>query len=102
MGNGHHRLPLVKIQVLQGCMHKFDDEIFLGAYGNSKLSTLANFYGKKTEVTFEQVTYYFLAITNKELLGEWQVFKREENKAMMEKKHKPPSLQNIKDTIVTS
>ena len=38
---------------------------------------LANFYGKKAEVTFEGVTYSSPAIINKEeLLGEWQVFKR--------------------------
>ena len=29
-----------------------DDESLLRAYGNSKLSTLANFYGEKAEVTF--------------------------------------------------
>ena len=52
-----------------------DDETLLRAYGNSKLSTLANFYGEKAEVTFEGVTYSSLAIINKkELLGEWQVF----------------------------
>ena len=58
-----------------------DDETLLRAYGNSKLSTLANFYGEKAEVTFEGVTYSSLAIINKEelleeLLGEWQFFKR--------------------------
>ena len=52
-----------------------DDETLFRAYGNSKLSTLANFYGEKAEVTFEGVTYSSLAIINKEeLLGEWQVF----------------------------
>ena len=33
-----------------------DDETLLKAYGNSKLSTLANFYGEKAEVTFEGFT----------------------------------------------
>ena len=50
-----------------------DDETLLRAYGNSKLSTLANFLGEKAEGTFEGVTYSSLAIINKEeLLGEWQ------------------------------
>ena len=66
-----------------------DDETLLRAYGNSKLSTLANFYGENAEVTFEGVTYSSLAIINKEeLLGEWQVFKRpifQEKKVMLEK-----------------
>ena len=53
------------------------DETLPKAHGNSKLSTLANFYGEKATVTFEGVTYSSLAIFNKEeLLGEWQVFKR--------------------------
>ena len=57
-----------------------------------KLSTLANFYGEKAEVTFETVKYSSLAIINKEeLLGEWQVFKRAvfQEKIMMGKKHQP-------------
>ena len=33
-----------------------DDETLLRAYGNSKLSTLANFYGENAEVMFEDVT----------------------------------------------
>ena len=41
-----------------------DDETLLRAYGNSKLSTLANFYGEKAEVTFEGVAYPSLAIIN--------------------------------------
>ena len=50
-----------------------DDETFLRAYGNFKLSTLANFYGESAEVMFEGVTYSSLVIINKEeLLGEWQ------------------------------
>ena len=54
-----------------------DGVTLLRAYGNSKLSTLANFYGEQAEVTFEGVTYSSLAIINKEeLLGEWQVFQR--------------------------
>ena len=54
-----------------------DDETLLRAYGNSKLSTLANFYGEKAAVTFEGFTYSSLAIINKEeLLGECHVFKR--------------------------
>ena len=54
-----------------------DDETLLRAYGNSKLSTLANFYGEKAEVMFEGVTYSSLAIIIKEdLLWEWQVSKR--------------------------
>ena len=65
------------------------DETLLRAYGNSKLSTLANFYGEKAEITFEGVIYSSLAIINKEeLLGEWQVFKRAvfyANKVMVEK-----------------
>ena len=49
-----------------------DDETFFRAYDNSKLSTLANFYEEKAEVTFEGVTYSSLAIISKEeLLGEW-------------------------------
>ena len=68
-----------------------DDETLLRAYGNSKLSTLANFYGEKAEVTFEGVTYSSLAIINKEELpGKCQVFKRtvfQEKKVTMEKKH---------------
>ena len=48
-----------------------DDETLLGAYGDSKLSTLANFYREKAELTFERVSYSSLAIINKEeLLGE--------------------------------
>ena len=48
-----------------------DDESLLRAYGNSKLSTLASFYGEKAEVMFKGVTYSSLAIINKEeLLGE--------------------------------
>ncbi len=48
-----------------------DDETLLKAYGNSKLSTLANFYGEKVVVTFVGVTYSFLGILhNEELLGE--------------------------------
>ena len=48
-----------------------DDETLHRAYGNSKLSTLANFYGEKAVVTFEGVTYSSLANINKEeLLGE--------------------------------
>ena len=55
-----------------------NDETLLRAYGNSKLSTLANFYGEKAEVTFEEVTYSSLAIINKEeTLGKWQKFLRE-------------------------
>ena len=53
------------------------DETLLKAYGNFKVSTLANFYGEKTAVTFDGVTYSSLTIINKEeLLGEWQDFKR--------------------------
>ena len=69
-----------------------DDETLLRAYGNSKLSTLANFYGEKAEVKFEGLTYSSLAIINKEeLLGEWQVFKRSvfQNKIMMVWKKAP-------------
>ena len=70
-----------------------DDETLLLAYSNSKLSTLAYIYGEKAEATFEEVTYFSLAITNKEeLLVEWQVFKRavfQWKKVMMEKKHLP-------------
>ena len=52
-----------------------DDETLLRAYGNSKLSTFANFYREKVEVMFEGVTYSSLAIINKEeLLGDWQIF----------------------------
>ena len=67
-----------------------DEETLLGAYGNSKLSTLANFYGEKAAVIFEWVTYSSLAIINKEeLLGEWQVFKRAifQEKFMMGEKY---------------
>ena len=70
-----------------------DDETLLKAYGNSKLSTwLASFYGERTKVRFEGVTYSSLAIINK---GEWQVFKRavfQEKKVMMEKNTSSPSL----------
>ena len=38
-----------------------DDETLLRAYSNSKLSTLANFYGEKAEVTFEGITYSFFS-----------------------------------------
>ena len=65
-----------------------DDETLPRAYGNSKLSTLVNFYGEKAEVTFEGVRYSSLAIINKEeLLGEMQVFKRTvfQEMVMMEK-----------------
>ena len=34
-----------------------DDETHLRAYGNSKLSTLANFYGEKAEVMFEGIFF---------------------------------------------
>ena len=65
------------------------DDTLLRAYGNSKLSTLANFYGEKADVTFEGVTYSSLAIiSEEELLVEWHVFKRavfQEKKVMMEK-----------------
>ena len=51
---------------------------------------------KRTEVTFEEVTYSPLAIINKEeLLGEWQVFKRAvflEKKFIMKKTHQPSIL----------
>ena len=78
-----------------------DDDTLPRAYGKSKLSTLANFYEEKAEVTFEGVTYSSLAIIYKEeLLGEWQVFKRavfQEKKVMIEKNTSPPpSLQDIK------
>ena len=77
-----------------------DDEILLRAYSNSKLSTVANFYEEKTEVTFEGVTYFSLAIINKEeLLGEWQVFQRavfQEKKVMMEKTHQSSIFARIK------
>ena len=54
-----------------------DDETLHRAYGNSKLPTLANFYGEKAEVTFERVTHSSLAVINKQdLLGEWLVSKR--------------------------
>ena len=44
--------------------------------GNSKLSSLPNFYGEKEEEMCVGFTYSSLAIINKEeLLGEWQVFK---------------------------
>ena len=36
--------------------------MILRAYGNSKMSTLANFYGEKAEVTFEGVTYSSLSL----------------------------------------
>ena len=36
-----------------------DDETHFRAYGNSKLSTLANFYGEKVELTFEGVKYSY-------------------------------------------
>ena len=66
-----------------------DNETLLRAYGNSKLSTLANFYREKAEGTFEGVRYSSLAIINKEdLLREWHVFKRavfHEMKVMMKK-----------------
>ena len=81
-----------------------DDETLLRAYGNSKLSTLAHFYGEKAEVAFEVVTYSSLAIINKEELpGEWHVFQRAvfQEKVMMEKNTIPPSLQDIKDTMET-
>ena len=85
-----------------------DDETLLRAYGNSKLSTLASLYEEKAEVTFEEVTYSSLAITNKEeLLGEWQIFKRAfffffAREDYDGKNTSPPSLQDIKDTMETS
>ena len=82
-----------------------DDETLLKAYSNSKLSTLANFYGEKAEVIFEGVTIHLLLINKEELLGEWQVFQRavfQEKKVMMEKNTSPPSLQDIKDTMEKS
>ena len=69
------------------------DETLLRAYGNSKLSTFANFYGEKSEITFEEVTYSSLAIINEEeLLGEWQVFKRAifQEKKVIDGKKTPP------------
>ena len=62
--------------------------MILRAHGNSKLSTLANFYGEKAEVIFEGVTYSSITTINKEeLLGEWKVFKRAvfQKKVMMGK-----------------
>ena len=54
-----------------------NDKNILKTCGNSKLSTLANFYREKAAVTFEGVTYSSLVIFNKEeLLGDWQVIKR--------------------------
>ena len=51
---------------------------------------------KRTEVTFDGVTYSPLAINNKEeLLGEWQVFNRavfNEKNFMMKKTHQPSLL----------
>ena len=56
-----------------------DDETLLRVYGNSKLSTLANFYGENAEVTFEGVTNSSLSTINKEeLVREWLVFPKEE------------------------
>ena len=70
------------------------------------LSTLANLYGEKNEVTFERVTYSAIAIINEEeLLGECQVFKRtlfQEKKFIMKKNTSPPSLQDLKETMETS
>ena len=67
--------------------------MILRAYGNSKLSTLANFYREDSEVMFDGVTYSSLAIFNKEeLLGEGQVFKRAgfpREKGYDGKKHQP-------------
>ena len=42
---------------------------------DDELSTLANFYGKKAEVTFEGVTYSCCYMNKEELLGEWQVLR---------------------------
>ena len=67
---------------------------------------MANFYGEKSEVTFEGVTYSSLAIINKEeLLGEWKVFKRalfQENKIMMGEKLPSIFARHKKNTMETS
>ena len=82
------------------------DETLLRTYGNSKLSTLDNFYGEKAEVTFEGVTYSSLATINKEeLLGEWQIFKRavfQEKKDDEKNNTSSPSMLDIKDPMETS
>ena len=90
--NSHFSGEVVKLVVSASLFNPAlipNDETLLRACGNSKLSTLANFYGEKTEVTFEGVTYSSLAIINKEeSLGEWQIFKRaffQEKKVMMKK-----------------
>ena len=56
--NSHFSGEVVKLVVSASVFNLAllpDDEILLGAYGNSKLLTLANFYGGKTEVMFEGV-----------------------------------------------
>ena len=89
--NSHFSAAVVKLVVSASVSNPAllpDDETIPRAYGTSKLSTLANFYGEKAEVTFEEVTYSSLAIINKEeLVGEWQVFKRAvvQKKVMIEK-----------------
>ena len=72
--NSHFPCVVVELvfpaSVFHSALHP-DDEKLLKAYGNSKLSTLANIYGEKNRVTFDRVTYSPLAIINKEeLLGE--------------------------------
>ena len=83
---------VVTALVFHSALHP-DDATLLKAYGNSKLSTLANVYGEKNRVTIDRVTYSPLAIINKEeLLGEWQLFNRavfHEKKFMMKKTHHP-------------
>ena len=71
-----------------------DDKTLLRAYGNSKLSTLADFDVEKSEVAFVVVIYSSLAVIQEELQGEWHVFKRavfQEKKVIVGKNTSPPS-----------
>ena len=42
-----------------------DDETLPRAYGNSRLTTLVNFYGEKAVVTFERLRILFLLLSLK-------------------------------------
>ena len=82
-----------------------NDEILLKAYGNTKLSTLANSMEKKQWYRLTGLHILLLLLSIKKNCLENGNFFRErfpQEEIYDEKKHQPPSLQDIKDTMETS
>ena len=68
--NSHFSGEVVELVVVASVFNPtllLDDETLLRAYGNSKLSTLANFYGEKAEVTFEGLHILLLLLSIKNI-----------------------------------